>query len=119
MSSAIAPDIVEQDQPGYQPAFEALFNSVYSLPACDLEGYFSEVQVQLVPRYAYGEDIAVRAESGDRLSLTRSYELFLDRIIGGSPPWETPERHGAEGLAAPVKDENWLQQHRSSAEAAH
>jgi hypothetical protein len=108
----------EDGHPGYQPAFEALFQQVYSLPECDLDAYFSEVQLQHVPRYAYGEEIAVRSESGDRLSLTRSYELFLERIAGAGPAWEQPERSLAASAVLPVRDQAWIQSHRAVAEPA-
>lgn len=75
--------------PGYQPAFEALFKEVYDLPRCDLADYFDEVQIQQLPRYAYGESIAVLDEpENDRLSLTRSYQNFARRLVQLSAPWE-------------------------------
>jgi len=74
---------------GYQSLFEKLFKDIYSLPECNLESYFDEVQIQHVPRYAYGEEIAVLVErSGDRLSLTRSYESFTKSLVNLSGPWE-------------------------------
>ncbi|NWG17219.1 MAG: hypothetical protein HXY41_11340 [Chloroflexi bacterium] len=80
---------------GYQPAFERLFTQVYNLPECDLQQYFDKVQIQHVPRYAYGEQIAVLAESRtDRLSLAQAYEAFLQRLLSPIGPWEivvTPE----------------------------
>lgn len=80
---------------GYQPAFERLFTQVYNLPECDLQQYFDKVQIQHVPRYAYGEQIAVLAESRtDRLSLAQAYEAFLQRLLSAAGPWEvvvTPE----------------------------
>jgi len=60
---------------GYQPLFERLLKEIYELDKCKLESYFNEVQLQYVPRYAYGEEIAVLRESiEDRLSLARSYQ---------------------------------------------
>lgn len=74
---------------GYQPLFETLFREVYDLPECNLGGYFDEVQIQQIPRYAYGEAIAVLEEKeDDRLSLTRSYRSFTRRLVGLSNPWE-------------------------------
>jgi cellulose biosynthesis protein BcsQ len=71
---------------GYQPMFEELFRRVYALPDCDLSPYFDEVQIQQVPDYAYGEEIAVR-RSSDRFSLEKSYRLFADRLVSGAPAW--------------------------------
>jgi cellulose biosynthesis protein BcsQ len=74
---------------GYQPLFEELFKEIYSLPECDLKSYFDEVQIQHIPRYAYGEEIAVLKEySGDRQSLTRSYESFTESLVNLAGPWE-------------------------------
>jgi cellulose biosynthesis protein BcsQ len=73
---------------GYEPAFRRAFMSIYDLSICDLEPYFDDVQVQHVPRYAYGEQLAVLAEEAkDRLSLTRSYQQFSRRLFSGGPPW--------------------------------
>jgi cellulose biosynthesis protein BcsQ len=74
--------------PGFQKAFEELFKDIYALPACDLSAYFDDVQIQHVPRYAYGEEIAVLVEeTRDRLSLTQSYLRFTARLIKAEPPW--------------------------------
>jgi len=74
---------------GYQSLFENLFKYIYSLPDCDLRRYFDEVQIQHIPRYAYGEEIAVLVERlGDRLSLARSYESFTKSLVDHSGPWE-------------------------------
>jgi cellulose biosynthesis protein BcsQ len=74
---------------GYQPLFEALFKEIYNLPKCVLNNYFNEVQIQHVPSYAYGEEIAVLVERGrDTLSLTRSYERFTNRLVNLAGPWE-------------------------------
>jgi cellulose biosynthesis protein BcsQ len=90
------------DVPGYQVGFEQAFAEIYQLDRCDLTGYFDEVQVQHVPRYAYGEDIAVLAEeSRDRFSLTRSFERFVDRLAAGPLPWEET---GQDVRAEPVPD---------------
>ena len=86
---------------GYQKAFEELLIKSYELVRCDLNAYFSEVQVQHVPRFAYGEEISVLAEShSDRLSLSRSYEAFYDRLVLRAAPWagaEEAERQGKRG----------------------
>jgi len=74
---------------GYQMQFEQVFQKSYSLSDCNLETYFDEVLIQHVPEYAYGEEIAVLVEKTEnRLSLTRSYENFCDRLVNLSGPWE-------------------------------
>jgi hypothetical protein len=81
----------EQRIIGYQKQFEQLFKEVYDLPECNLEGYFNEVQLQHVSRYAYREDIALLVErGGERLSLARSYENFTERLVKLVAPWEEP-----------------------------
>ncbi|MEW5956229.1 MAG: TIR domain-containing protein [Chloroflexota bacterium] len=79
----------EQGIVGYQSQFERLFEQVYDLPRCNLEAYFSEVQIQHVSDYAYGEKIAVLAgPSTGRLDLKRSYESFTERLVKLATPWE-------------------------------
>jgi tetratricopeptide (TPR) repeat protein len=74
---------------GYQPLFESLFRELYELPECSLQNYFDDVQIQHVPRYAYGERIAVLIETEpDRLSLTRSYQAFVSRLERLDVPWD-------------------------------
>ena len=63
----------DDDINGYEPLFEQAFKDVYGLKECPLGLYFDDVQVQHVPQYAYGEEIAVLVEKrGDKLSLTRT-----------------------------------------------
>lgn len=109
---------LENDIPGYQPAFEMLFTALYDLPACELGAYFSEVQIQHVPRFAYGEEIAARVESADRLSLTRSFEHFHNRIVANGAPWEQVSSLPEEPLASPARDEVWVLQKRRIAETS-
>jgi len=78
----------EQEILGYQVEFENLFKDIYDLADCSLEDYFNEVQIQHVPRYSYGEEIAVLVEaSQDRFSLTESYENFTRKIVDLKAPW--------------------------------
>lgn len=82
---------------GFQAEFESTFKESYNLERCDLTDYFDEVQIQHVPDYAYGEQIAVTVEETDsRLSLRRSYENFARRLIGLSSPWTDPTVAAAE-----------------------
>ena len=85
--------------PGFQRLFEELFRQIYELPKpeCELEEYFDEVQIQHVPDYAYGEEIAVVSEhTTDRLSLSRSYESFIHRLLDFSTPWDKLETEQTE-----------------------
>jgi MinD-like ATPase involved in chromosome partitioning or flagellar assembly len=75
---------------GYQTQLESVLKDVYGLQICDLTEYFDENQLQYVPRYSYGEEIAVLSErSEDRLSLARSFENFAEKITSNENPWET------------------------------
>lgn len=81
----------EDDTPGYQSLFEGLFRKIYGLSTCDLRDYFNEIQIQHVPRLAYGEEISVLTETdSERLSLRRSYEAFTDWLVHLAAPWERP-----------------------------
>ncbi len=74
---------------GYEPLFENAFKQAYGLKECFLGKYFDEVQVQHVPQYSYGEEIAVLIEKrGDKLSLTRTYQTLLEKTIFAESPWE-------------------------------
>lgn len=77
---------------GYQEIFENIFKDIYKLDKCDLNNYFDDVQIQHIPRYSYGEEIAVLQEKDDdRLSISRSYRDFTKHLIGFKNPWE--EKH--------------------------
>jgi cellulose biosynthesis protein BcsQ len=90
--------------PGYQPAFEGVFKEIYDLPACDLGAYFDDVQIQHVPKFAYGEGVAVLGEeSADRFSLTRSFQRFTKRLVDQRLPWESFAATSPEEL--PQSDE--------------
>lgn len=72
---------------GYQSTFERIFREAYALPQCDLAGYFDAVQVQHVPAYAYGEELAVLTERGaDISSLHFRFRTFCDWMVAGVPP---------------------------------
>jgi MinD-like ATPase involved in chromosome partitioning or flagellar assembly len=79
----------DQGIEGYQTQLESVLEEVYDLQGCDLTQYFDEYQLQYVPRYSYGEELAVLSERPeDRLSLARSFENFSERIIGSGNPWK-------------------------------
>jgi hypothetical protein len=78
---------------GYQTQLESVLGDVYSLQECDLTNYFDEYQLQYVPRYSYGEELAVLSErSEERLSLARSFENFAEKIISSETPWEETKK---------------------------
>jgi cellulose biosynthesis protein BcsQ len=78
----------ETDTAGYQPEFEKLFNEIYNRSDVKLEDYFDEMQIQHIPYYAYGEEIAVLVERiGDKFSLRRSYKSFANRLVHSKVPW--------------------------------
>jgi Leucine-rich repeat (LRR) protein/MinD-like ATPase involved in chromosome partitioning or flagellar assembly len=82
----------QHDIIGYQARFEKMFKEAYDLPQCDLEKYFDAVQVQHVPSYAYGEELAVLTERGtDISSLHFRFKTFCDWVVGGAPAWEAPK----------------------------
>ena len=80
----------EASVPGYQLMFEQTFKEIYELSSCDLDSYFNDVQIQQLPSYAYGEEIALLVEeTQDRFSLTQSYLRFASRLAKGDAPWES------------------------------
>lgn len=75
---------------GYQGVLEGLFKEAYKLETCSLQRYLDEVPIPHMPRYAYGEEIAILLEqSSDALSLPRSYERFTEWLTEKPAPWET------------------------------
>jgi len=79
---------LERDIQGYQIEFENIFKDIYEIDDCNLEDYFNDTQIQHVPYYSYGEEIAVLDEpSKDRFSLTKSYENFTKIITSLNAPW--------------------------------
>ena len=75
---------------GFQPMFERLLRTSYGLPQVMLDSYFDEVQLQQTKTFAYGEQLAARIDQGgDRFSLTRTFEAFLDWLKGGYFPWQS------------------------------
>jgi MinD-like ATPase involved in chromosome partitioning or flagellar assembly len=75
---------------GYQPIFEQLLRECYGIQQASLDSYFDEVQLQQTRTFAYGEQLAVRIDQGgDRFSLTRTFEAFLDWLAGGFYPWQS------------------------------
>ncbi|MBS0448950.1 MAG: PASTA domain-containing protein [Proteobacteria bacterium] len=105
---------------GYQPMFEQLLAECNGLPQCSLEAYFDTVFIQQTPDWAYGEVIAVRDGSNDRLSLSQSYRVFIERLMSGQSPWAAPQALGsAPGVASqPAAAKSDLHAPSSAATAA-
>jgi cellulose biosynthesis protein BcsQ len=73
---------------GYQPEFEKILSEVYG-EKIKLNNYFDELQIQHIPRYAYGEEVAVLIEkTADKFSLRRSYQSFAMKLVQAQAPWE-------------------------------
>ncbi|MBI3154272.1 MAG: PASTA domain-containing protein [Burkholderiales bacterium] len=89
---------------GYQPMFKELLAGCYGLEDCDLQDYFDAVQIQQTPDAAYGELIAVRDGSADRLSLASSYRVFVERLTSGRAPWESKDV--VQPAAAPARKQS-------------
>lgn len=74
---------------GFQPEFEKKLAEIYNEKKVDLQDYFNEMQVQHIPRYAYGEKIAILDEGlDDRFSLRIGYKTFTNKLIENLFPWE-------------------------------
>jgi cellulose biosynthesis protein BcsQ len=88
--------------PGYQPEFEKLLAEVYEKGEINFDKYFDEMQIQHIPRYAYGEEIAVLLEKiGDKFSLRRSYQSFASKLIEARAPWEGEINESSSVAASP------------------
>jgi len=74
--------------PGFQPEFQKLFSEIYNRSDVQLDDYFDEMQIQHIPYYAYGEEIAILVEKiSDKFSLRRSYKTFANRLAHSKVPW--------------------------------
>lgn len=79
----------QHDALGYQPEFESLLKDIYDKEKISLEKYFDEIQIQHIPHYAYGEEVAVLVEkTGDKFSLRRSYQTFAIKLAESRAPWD-------------------------------
>src|SRR5262249_58980598 len=73
---------------GYQPEFQKVLAEVYQKRDVELSGYFDEMQIQHIPRYAYGEEIAVLIEkTADKFSLRRRYQAFAKKLVDSRVHW--------------------------------
>lgn len=99
----------EKDTVGYEPELQKLLAEVYEKKEVVLTKYFDEIQIQHIPRYAYGEEIAVLNEKiGDKFSLQRSYETFAKELIDSRVPWESEVEEDSEFKAWRDKLKNSL-----------
>lgn len=108
-------DDPQREVAGYQTEFEQLLSDIYSQSGIKLNNYFDEIQIQHIPRYAYGEEIAVLAEkSSDRFSLRRSYQAFASKLVESHVPWggEIKDVDSSDEGAARLS--NWLRDRLTS-----
>lgn len=81
---------------GFQPEFEKILTEVYG-EKITLNKYFDELQIQHIPRYAYGEEVAVLIEkTADKFSLRRSYQSFATKLVQPLAPWEGEIEEGTD-----------------------
>lgn len=74
---------------GYQPKLESVLKQVYDLEECDLQKYFNLYKLPYVPKYSYGESLAVLEEDyDDTSSLAYEFNKFADKLISDETPWE-------------------------------
>jgi cellulose biosynthesis protein BcsQ len=73
---------------GYQPTFEKLFRDLFHLEECDLEAHFAATQVPHDSDYAYGEKIAAREHTTDRLSIGYAIANLTTRLTRLSDSWD-------------------------------
>ena len=80
---------------GYEPEFEKTLSEVYG-EKIKLKKYFDDLQIQHIPQYAYGEQVAVLVEkTSDKFSLRRSYQTFAAKLVKPQAPWEGEIEEGA------------------------
>jgi len=78
----------EKSIEGYQNSFESLIKNSYSIENCNLSRYFNDIQIQHVPKYAYGEEIAVlNANLNESSVLANAYSAILKRLLEKAPIW--------------------------------
>ena len=81
---------------GYQRTFENLLKEIYELDDCALGAYFDATQIHHDSDYAYGERIAARYGTTDRLSMGLAYANFTKRLSTLCGPWESLPEEDAE-----------------------
>jgi MinD-like ATPase involved in chromosome partitioning or flagellar assembly len=77
---------------GYQIKFESVLRQVYDLEECSLQKYFNTYKLPYVPKYSYGENLAVlEDDSDDTSSLAYEFKKFTAKLISDENPWEESE----------------------------
>jgi cellulose biosynthesis protein BcsQ len=92
---------------GYEPRFEALFQSIYRLESCNLDGFFDSTQLPHDSDYAFGEEVAARDNLSGRLTISYACTSLARYLIEDSVPWEelsSESRQTAPSLAAPARE---------------
>jgi cellulose biosynthesis protein BcsQ len=89
-----------QKMVGYEERFEELFRSIYAPDKCDLGLFFDSTQVPHDSDYAYGERVAAREGSFDKLSIGGATDSLTQYIVKNCAPWENPGAEPRESSAA-------------------
>ncbi len=74
---------------GYLARFERLFDELWPEAAHSLEDYFNEILIPYVPRYIYGEEIAVARNSARNSPLVGAYRNLAGWLAGCGQPWDS------------------------------
>jgi len=83
----------------YTREFEQKLKEIYHLPEISLNRYF-DTPIQQSTYYAYGEKIAVLDERvKDSLSLTKSYQVFVEKLLGKDTIWDLKDSRPQTGGA--------------------
>ena len=93
----------------YAKKFTQSFIDIYSLPKnTSMKNYFDEVQLMYIPKYAYGEEIAVLDENanGEKISLQAGYQFLLKYFK--ESVWKYGEENEEEKVEE-VKEDNKIQ----------
>jgi pimeloyl-ACP methyl ester carboxylesterase len=73
---------------GYQKRFEDLFKSIYQLEKCDLSSFFDRTQIPYDSDYAFGERVAARDGTYDKLSIGFACTNLTRQLSENRAPWE-------------------------------
>jgi CHASE2 domain-containing sensor protein/cellulose biosynthesis protein BcsQ len=73
---------------GYQPTFEQLLKEIYQLDKCDLGHYFDVTQVPHDVSFSFGEKIAVKSGTTEKLSMGAAYANLTKWLTSEAAAWE-------------------------------
>src|SRR5262249_14635658 len=81
-------EIDGRDIVGYQKRFEDRFKSIYQLEKCNLGSFFDRTQIPYDSDYAFGERIAAREGTFDKLSIGFACSNLATELSEDRAPWE-------------------------------